>query len=236
MASAVPRPKVFQKRPQRAGAVPQQFQFLPRFGQVHGHRHLFRRPTVRPRPPTAPDGRCTGRGDSSPGRQLAGLTVRLREMRFGPASSRRQRRSAVGAINSWKTRDSQRGGRGISSDRPAGLGDVAQRGDAAAKALVQARATTGCGDRCPAACRRKVHHPAKPIDEADARLAQRRRQVAEIEMRVGVDQSRQDRHVAQVADVLAACRRPLAGPTATMRSPSIVTKPSGIGGPATGKT
>ena len=36
--------------------------------------------------------------------------------------------------------------------------------------------------------------------------AQWRRQVAEIEMHVGIDQSRQDGHVAQVADFALAAR------------------------------
>ena len=43
----------------------------------------------------------------------------------------------------------------------------------------------------------ELHDAANPIDKPDAPLAQRRRQIAEIEMHVGVDQPGQNGHVAQ---------------------------------------
>ena len=85
------------------------------------------------------------------------------------------------------------------------LNDVAQRGHSAAEAFVEPQRR-----RLPIGRHRLLepqrHDAAKPVGKPDAALAQRRRQVAEIEMRVGVDQSGQNGHVAQIADCGAGNR------------------------------
>ncbi len=59
------------------------------------------------------------------------------------------------------------------------------------------------------------------------------RQRRELEMRVGVDEARDDRHVAQV-EVGSPLGRP--GPASRSAAPAIVRQPSAIGWPSTGKT
>ena len=61
-----------------------------------------------------------------------------------------------------------------------------------------------------------IDDAANPIGERHARRPERTRQIAEIEMRVGVDQPGQHGDVAQVLDL---ARRRVSRPTATIRSP-----------------
>ena len=87
------------------------------------------------------------------------------------------------------------------------LHDIAEHGDAARQAFMQA-----AGDRMAQFGRSNAIRDGLPypIGQGDAPVAQSRGQAAEIEVAVGVHQPRQDGHVAQVLDVRRAAGR--AGP------------------------
>ncbi len=213
----------------RAAAGLQKFDFLPRFGQMKRHRHL--------------------RGGGQP--HHAAEQLRMDAVRGVRGQSR-----PPGSCHAPRRPPNAAGPTPIPAPRgpPSGQSTPERPCNPSPPGPTPRRANPAGRSRPAPSCREAMHSsnpistgvpaaagpgPAKgddladPIDEADPPPAQRRRHVAQIEVRVGVDQARQDGHVAQVHDPAAGRARadgrdPLAGRS----SPS----PSASGGPLTGKT
>ena len=87
-------------------------------------------------------------------------------------------------------------------DRPVGLRDLTKRGRAAPGAFAQPT----CDHSITGNLSTMGHNLPNPGDHRDARRAQRACQVAQFQMNVCVDQTRQDRHIAQALGIHVGVR------------------------------
>ena len=201
----IPGAARFQQLAKRTAAVAEEFDLLTRFGQVHGQRNLVLDGDVHG------PGKQFGMNRVGCVRTQAGLP-RSRFTDVPPGRFQRGFDAIDPRGNQFQENRAIAGRCEIGIDGPARLGNLADRGDAVLKTLLQ----TLLDGRHPS-CRRVgplPDHVAEPLDEPHARAADRAGQIAEFQVRMGVDQSRHDGHLAQVFGrhvARAGCRRQQSG-------------------------